>query len=136
MAEINRRQNCTAFLTHKRTIENYVHTDAVLRLSQNRIVIGANVDLDYGDVASAFGVALGAAKAAHGGNLGFAPDDHSGNPLPLGTGPSKSKKIITAYVMRHMTADEILARGAYIDPNTGEQRNEVMEWLAAIRAHL
>lgn len=136
VAEINGRKDATAFLSRKRTIENYLHVDAVARLSNDKIAIDVAVDPDYGDMATAFGAALGTAKQAHGGNLGFTPDDHFGNRLPLGTGPSKSKKIITAYIMRHMTADEIKSRGAYVNPDTGEEGNEITEWLAAIRQHL
>lgn len=136
VAEINCREDATAFLSRKRTIENYLHVDAVARLSNGKIAIDAAVNPDFGDMVAAFGAALDAAKQAHGGNLGFVPDDHFGNPLPLGTGPSKSKKIITAYIMRHMTAGEIGARGGYVDPDTGEEGNEIIEWLAAIRQNL
>lgn len=136
LAEINVRDDAAAFLSRKRTIENYMHMDAVTRLSDGKIAIDAAVDPDYGDMATAFGVALGAAKQAHGRNLGFTADDHFGNRLPLGTGSSKSKKIITAYIMRHMTANEVIARGAYVDPDTCEEGNEVIEWLAAIRQYL
>ena len=136
MAEINKRANAVAFLSRKRTIENYLHSDAVARVSGGKITIDPAVDPDYGNIALAFGAALNAAKNAHGRDLEFTPSDHSGQPLPLGTGESKSKKIITAYLMRHMTAEEIRARGAYIDPVTGAEKNEILEWLAAIREHL
>ncbi|MGS4989935.1 ATP-binding protein [Roseibium sp. RP-7] len=136
VAEINARADATGFLSRKRTIENYLHTDAIGRLSNGRINIDAAVDPDFGDMAGAFGAALNAAKQLHGANLGFAPDDHFGNRLPLGTGSSKSKKIITSYIMRNMTAGEIKARGTYVDPDTGVEGNEIVEWLAAIRQHL
>lgn len=136
VAEINGREDATAFLSRKRTIENYLHVDSVARLSDGKIAIDAAVDPDYGDMTCAFGAALSAAKEAHAGNLGFTPDDHFGRRLPLGTGSSKSKKIITAYIMRHMTAEEVKVRGAYVDPDTGDEGNEIIEWLAAIRQHL
>lgn len=136
VTEINGRPNCKAFLTRKRTIENYMHPDALDRLSGGKIKLSAAADLDFGDIADTFGATLGAAKAAHGNKLGFAPTDHLGRNLGLGTGKAKSKKIITAYVMRHMTANEIRARGAYTDPATGAQGEEIGEWLDEIRQHL
>lgn len=131
VAEINGRPNCQAFLSRKRTIENYMDVAAVPRLSQNKIQIAANVNVDYGDMADAFTHALKTARNAHGQNLDFYPVDHQGLPLPL----ARSKKVITAYVMRNMTAQEINARGAYTDGN-GVSRNEILDWLTAIRAHL
>lgn len=131
VAEINGRPNCQAFLSRKRTIENYVDVAAVGRISQNRIQIAPNVDTDYGNIADAFTVALKAGRAAHGQNLNFYPVDHDGSTLPL----VKCKKIITAYIMRNMTPDEVRARGAFVD-ETGSNRNEIMDWLSAIRAHI
>lgn len=131
VAEINGRPNCQAFLSRKRTIENYIDIAAVGRISQDRIQIAANVDPDYGNVADAFANALKAGRAAHGHNLNFHPVDHDGSALPL----AKCKKIITAYIMRNMTADEVLARGAFVDEN-GSNQNEILNWLSAIRAHI
>jgi hypothetical protein len=131
VAEINGRPNCQAFLSRKRTIENYIDVAAVGRISQNRVQIAANVDPDYGNIADAFASALKAGRLAHGQNLNFHPVDHDGSPLPL----AKCKKILTAYVMRNMTADEVRARGAFIDGN-GAHRNEILDWLLAIRAHI
>ena len=48
-------------------------------------------------------------------------------------GEGNCKKIVTTYIMHHMTADEARARGAYTDPNHGEG-NEIIEWLSAIQA--
>lgn len=131
VAEINGRPNCQAFLSRKRTIENYVDVAAVRRISENRIQIAPNVDKDYGNIADAFAAALNAGRAAHGQDLNFYPVDHNGVALPL----AKSKKIITAYIMRNMTADEVHARGAFVD-EAGDNRNEIIDWLSAIRAHL
>ncbi|MDW9451718.1 AAA family ATPase [Sinorhizobium meliloti] len=131
VAEINARPNCQAFLSRKRTIENYMDVAAVMRISENKIQISANVDPDYGDMADAFAAALKMARAAHGQDLNFYPEDMEGRPLPL----AKSKKIITAYIMRNMTANEVRCRGTYTDVN-GESRNEILQWLTTIRAHL
>lgn len=131
VAEVNGRPNCQAFLSKKRTIENYMNVAAVGRISQDRIQIAANVDPDYGNMADAFSSALKAGRAKHGQNLNFYPVDHDGSALPL----AKCKKIITAYIMRNMTADEVLARGAFVDGN-GINQNEILNWLSAIRAHI
>jgi predicted ATPase len=133
--QINARPGCQAFLSRKRTIENYVHPDAISRLSDGKITLSDGVDLDYGDLAASFRAAFKAAIDAHGKRLGFHPDDHTGHKLGLATSEGNCKKIITAYVMRHMTADEVKARGTYTDPPAA-QGNEIIEWLSAIQAHL
>lgn len=130
---INARPNCQAFLSRKRTIENYVHPDAISRISDGKITLPGELDLDYGDLTASFRAAFKAAIDAHGNRLGFYPDDHAGRRLGLATSEGNCKKIITAYIMRHMTADEVKARGAYTDPNHGEG-NEIIEWLSAIQA--
>jgi hypothetical protein len=132
---INARPNCQAFLSRKRTIENYVHPDAISRLSGEKIFLPDGLDLDYGDLTNSFRAAFKAAIDAHGDRLAFYPDDHAGHPLGLAASKGNCKKIIIAYIMRHMTADEVKARGAYTDPNHGEG-NEIIEWLSTIQAHL
>ena len=129
--EIRGRPNCQAFLTRKRTIENYVHPDAIDRLSGGKIALPVELDLDYDSVADAFKTAFEDAKEVHGKHLGFYPDDRNGTKLGMSSGTTRCKKIITAYVMRHMTADEVKARGKYIE--NGEEGNEIMDWLLAIR---
>jgi hypothetical protein len=136
VTELNARPNCQAFLTRKRNIENYVHVDAVSRASDGKIVIDGSVDHDYGNMASAFGDALAKARDTHGQGLGFYPVDHSGKALPISSGESNCKKIISAFIMRQMTADEIKARGAYTDPATGGSGNEILEWLNSVCQHL
>ncbi len=127
---LNGRPNYKAFLTRKREIENYMNVEAVARISNNRILIDADFDLDYGDIENAFATALQAAKDKYGNNLEFNPFDHVGEELPLRK--NKIKKIITAHVMSHMTADEVRARGAYKNDD-GEACNEIIEWLTVIR---
>ena len=130
--EIRGRSNCQAFITRKRTIENYVHPDAIARLSDGKIMLPERVNLDYDNVAEAFKTAFDDAKRAHGKQLGFYPDDRTGKQLGLRSGISRCKKILTVYVMRRMTADEIRARGTYVGED-GEECNEIMDWLIAIR---
>lgn len=136
VAEINARPNCLGFLSRKRTIENYLHPDAIFRVSQGKIALPDNVDLDYGDIAATFKIVFEEAKRVHGKRLGFYPDNHDGHKLGMASAENNCKKIITAYFMRHMTADEVKARGTYVDLKTGEQCNEIIEWLTAIKSYL
>lgn len=135
VAEINARPDSQAFLSRKRTIENYVHPDAIDRLSDGKITLPDDINLDYGDIAAAFRTALEAAKVAHGKQLGFYPDGHDGQRLSIASAESNCKKIITAYIMRNMTADEVKDRDRYVDPD-GSESDEIMDWLSAIQAHL
>jgi hypothetical protein len=136
LVDLNGRPNCIAFMARKREIENYMHPTALERLSEGRIALREGIDLDFTDLPARLGEAMKAAREAHGSKLGFYPDDHQGRKLGIGTGDSNCKKIITAYIMRNMTAEEILERGVYVDPETGAQRNEILEWMEAIRQHL
>jgi len=131
IAEINSRSNCQAFLSRKRTIENYTHPDAISRVTGGKVNLPATVDMDFNLIDQVFADALDTAKQA--ADFSYYPDDHSGRRLS----PTKrnAKKIITAHIMRHMTADEIKSRGAYTD-TSGASGNEILEWLSAIRQHL
>lgn len=133
LVDLNERPNCTAFLARKREIENYMHPVALERLSEGRIALQEGIDLDFTDMPAVLGEALRAAREVHGNRLGFYPADLRDQQLGIKTGDSNCKKIITAYIMRHMTADEIRERGAYVDPETGLERNEILEWMEAIR---
>lgn len=126
---------CKGFLSKKRTIENYVHPDAVSRLSQGKIELGNELDLDYDDLAAAFRTTFEAAKIAHGKALGFFPVDHERKRLSMSSANNNCKKILTAYIMRNMTVDEVMARGRYTTPE-GEEGNEILEWLDSIRVHI
>ena len=129
---IQRRSNCQAFITRKRTIENYVHPKAIDRLSNSKIVLPERLDFDYDNVAEAFKTALVDARKDHGNQLGFYPEDRNGKRLGIKSRISHCKKILTVYVMRHMTADEIKDRGKYLKED-GKEANEIMDWLSAIR---
>ena len=132
---IRGRPKCQAFITRKRTMENYVHPDVIDRLSSGKITLPAELDLDYGNVADAFKTAFEDAKEAHGNQLGFYPDDRNGTRLGMSSGITRCKKIIAMYAMRHMTADEVTARGKYTGED-GEEGNEILDWLLAIRERL
>jgi len=103
-------------------------------MSGGKILLSGSIDLDFDNMAKAFGAALTAARGAHGNMLNFYPDDHQGTKLGIATNDGHCKKIITSYVMRHMTPDEIKARGEYTNA-AGEKKNEILEWLSAIHVH-
>ncbi len=130
---IRQRPNCQAYMTRKRMMENYVHPNAISRVSGGKITLPAGVNVDYDNIAQMFKDAFDVAKVTHGNALGFFPTDHQGQRMPITSGESHCKRIIAAYVMRHMTADEALDRGAYNDPTTGASGNEILDWLTAIR---
>ncbi|MEM9360704.1 MAG: ATP-binding protein, partial [Pseudomonadota bacterium] len=129
--KLNAKNNCAAFVTRKRTIENYMHWDAVVRTSDGHIVLDSSTNMDFGNVSKAFKEAFETAKERQGSKISFTPVNLDGVCLGLGTSEKKCKKIITSYIMAQMTSPEILDRGAYTDEN-GEERNEIMEWLTAI----
>jgi putative ATP-dependent endonuclease of the OLD family len=121
----------TPFLTRKRCMDNYVHPDAIVRTTGGKVALPAAVDVDFGKIAEELGPCLRAANAA---GLVFVPDDHSGEVIS-GTAKSPCKRMISAYFMRHMTANEFRQRATYTNA-TGDQVHEIREWLDAIAAHL
>ena len=135
VVHINGRPKCQAFLSEKRTVENYVHPDAIARLSKEKITLPDDIDIDHDDIAKEFKTAFEAAKDAHRNQLGFYPENHDGQKLGLSSSVNNCKKIITSYIMRYMTADEVRDRGRYTRPD-GTEGNEIIEWLSAITAHL
>ena len=127
--ELNGRANCTAFITRKREIENYLHPECVAEVTENKVTMD-NCDLDFDDVSSIFSERLSEASRASRWRL--APTDRDGNLIPIG----KPKSIITAYIFRSMTVEQIGERAAYQDPVTGDDKHEILEWLEAIRQYL
>ena len=128
------RPNTTAFLTKKRSMDNYFHPDALLRLTNNMLVLPAGIDLDFVKMADELSVHLTAARAtAARTGFNYQPDEHDGTRITK-VNPSACKRIICAHIMRHMTADEIRQRTLYQDG--ANIRHEAMDWIEAIRAHL
>ena len=130
-AELNARDNCQAFMTRKREIENYVHPDAISRLTNGKVVLDAGVNLDFDDIEMIFSTKLGV--ALRDGKWQFEATDRFGNRIAAPS--SNAKKVLTGYVMRQMTAEEIKERCEYVDEASGETRYEVVEWLEAIQEH-
>jgi len=128
------RQNVRAFLTRKRSMDNYIHPDALPRLTNQILALPASIDLDYVSMSDELSLHLQVARqnaAATGFN--FRPDEHNGHPITK-TNPTACKRIICAYIMRHMTADEIRQRATYQE--NGVVGHEVRDWIDAIRAYL
>jgi putative ATP-dependent endonuclease of OLD family len=127
----NARPNVTAFITNKRNMDNYVHADVNVRLTNGQIVTPANLDWDYHRMAETLSQCLTTAMQ---GGLNFRPDDHDGAHI-TGSNKLSCRKIISAYFMRHMTADEFRQRATYTTA-AGTPTHEIHEWFGAITAHL
>ncbi len=131
LQDTNARPNVTAFITNKRNMDNYVHADVIARLTNGQVVTPATLDWDYHRIAEELSPCLTAAMA---GGLNFRPDDHNGTHI-AGSNKGSCKKIISAYFMRHMTADEFRQRATYTTA-TGSSAHEIHEWFGAITTHL
>lgn len=125
------QRNVTAFITEKRNMDNYLHPDVLGRMTNGALTLPAGIDLDFVRTADVLHVCLTTAKAA---GLVFAPDDHAGAPI-AGSSKGCCKQIISAYFMRHMTADEFRQRCTYTT-SAGQQAHEIRQWFDAITAHL
>jgi putative ATP-dependent endonuclease of OLD family len=134
LRDMQGRPNTKAFLTRKRSMDNYLHPDCIARLTNNLLTLPANIDLDYVKMADELSLHLTAARQnAVDTGFNYRPENHEGTPISR-TNPSACKAIICAHIMRHMTADEIKQRASYQDGSV--EKYEVMEWIEAIRAHL
>lgn len=122
----------TAFLTKKRSMENYLHPDAIERATSGAVKIADTVDPDFDKFALVFSGLLTEARKAKKIN-NFYPTDHNGKRITE-TGEAACKRIICGYLMGQMTADEIKQRATYQDGT--ETKNEVREWLEAIASRL
>jgi hypothetical protein len=131
LREVGAMPNITAFLTSKRSMDNYIHPDVIVRMTGGRVSLPIGMDIDYVKMADELGPLITAAKAA---GLLFNPDDLSGSFI-AGTNPIACRRIISAYLMRHMTADEIRQRSIYAD-DTGVPRDEIRTWFDAILVHI
>lgn len=129
LAEMQARPNVVAFLTRKRCMENYLHPEAVTRQA-GCAVLPSNLDYDFSDMAAEFLVHIKNSSGTPGYN--FNAIDHEGVLLP--TTRRYIKRIICAYIMKHMTAPEIKERANYME--NGVTKNEVLEWIEAIQKAL
>lgn len=132
--EMQQREGVTAFLTRKRSMDNYFHPATVRRLTNNLVTVPDNVNLDFVKIAPELSEWLTTAKQnARPNEYTFRPQDHDGN-LITRTRARECKKIICAYLIKQMTAGELNERATY--QSEGGSRNEVREWIQAISIHL
>ncbi|MDD2943901.1 MAG: ATP-binding protein [bacterium] len=138
LSDTNAMHDKEAFVTNKRNMDNYLHPDAVCRLTEGKVQFPPNSDIDYERMApssNATGLFAELLSDAikNKGLKKFHPIALDGTPIS----PRKenAKHIIAAYIIRNMTADQVKERGAYKDP-TGTGQNEILEWLRAIQKHL
>ncbi|WP_299616796.1 ATP-binding protein [uncultured Tateyamaria sp.] len=131
---MNARAGVTAFLTQKRSMDNYLHPDALTRVTGGLVALPNGTDLNFVAMASELSNHLTAARN-NAANTGFnyQPTEHDGT-LISGTSKGACKKIICAHLVRNMTVAELDQRSSYLA--NGVQRNEVREWIAAILEHL
>lgn len=128
------RPNTTAFLTKKRSMDNYFHPDALVRLTNGVVTIPAAVDLDFVNMANELSRHLTLARNnANQNGYSYQPEDHNATAID-GTTKGACKRIICAHIIRNMTPDELRQRSQYQDG--ADTRDEVLEWIEAIRAHL
>ena len=134
LQDMQARPNTTAFLTRKHSMGNYFHPDTLRRLTNDLLSLHAGIDLDFVKMADELSRYLTAARQnSRQTGLNYQLDDHSGVRIRK-TNAGACTIITCAYIMRHMTAEEIRQRASYQDgPNT---KYEVMEWIEAIQAHL
>lgn len=118
--------NKRCFVTRKRNMDNYLHHATVMRLTDNRVDLSEELDLDYVRIDQEFGSRLRHAIQTH--RIEFRPVDINGSAIRVRK--QNSKKIINAYIMAQMTSAEILERSRYEED--GEERCEVSGWLNAI----
>lgn len=134
LQDMRARANVTAFLTRKRSMDNYLHPDAIIRLTNNLLHLPAGIDLDFVKMADELSIHLtNARQTSAQTGFNYRPEDHDGTRISK-TNPTACKTIICAHIMRHMTADEIRQRATYQDG--ADSKHEVMEWIEAICAHL
>lgn len=127
LREVNAWKNRTGFMTRKREIENYLDLDELNALAEGKLVFPEDLDVDFGDMPSAIALALRDAIDNRG--LRLEPTDHNGSPIRATK--RYVKTIITAYVMRNMSAAKLKERCKYQNDD-GDDQYEVLDWLQAI----
>jgi putative ATP-dependent endonuclease of the OLD family len=127
---INQESNKTAFITNKRNMDNYFHSDALHRLSEGTCIIPDGTDVDFVKMEEFLHKII--SEAYKNNKLKFHPLDEKGNKIPIRK--NKVKHIISSHIIKNMSADEIKERGKYQDQN-GKEKNEIIEWFEAITSN-
>ncbi len=134
LTEMNGRPKVRAFLTNKRSMDNYFHPDVLSRVTNGALALPASIDVDFVKISAELSNRLTAARAnAKMTGFNFAPTDHEGRRITK-TDDSACKQIIACCLIKNMTTDELRAIATYDD--NGTKRHEVREWIDAIRSHL
>ena len=134
LTQMNARPKVKAFLTRKRSMDNYFHPDVLSRLTTGKLSLPASIDVDFVKMAAELSKSLTAARAnAKVTGFNFTPSDHEGRRITR-TDESACKQIISCWLMKQMSADELRAVATYND--NGTLKHEVLEWIDAIRVHL
>lgn len=131
VAAMNAEEGSTAFITRKRNMDNYVHPEALRRLTGGLVDYAAGVDIDFVQMADHYFPLLQAAVRDHGISLNAV--DLDGRVIPVRK--QSRKRLLSGFVMRQMTAAEIAERSRY-QRDDGTEGHEVLEWLHAILGHL
>jgi putative ATP-dependent endonuclease of OLD family len=133
MAEaVSRSPNAKAFITRRRCMDNYLDAACVKR--------ELGLDLAFGEAGPMFDdmtqviaeQVLTPVKESQ--TLRLDMIGRNGKPLQLRRGAAK--EWISRYFIPRMSAEEILAVGAYSDTATGQEGNEILEWLGAVEQHV
>jgi hypothetical protein len=131
--QVNRRHNCVAFVTRKRQMENYLHPEVLGRLSKGKIHLVLNPDdLDFGPMEEFIYQGFVQPLRNESAGVKLCPTDYGGDVIRLSK--RQTKTLISSFLMREMTVEEIDARGAYTEQ--GQQKNEIEDWFEAIGKHL
>jgi putative ATP-dependent endonuclease of OLD family len=134
LREMNEQEHITPFLTKKRNMDNYFHPNAIDRLTNGVVQIPDDVNIDFHNMASILARLLTEARENRRVNgYDFRPTEQNGQAI-TGTSKSACKRIICAFLIQNMTAEELNSRTTYL--HEGEERNEALEWIEAIRRHI
>lgn len=112
-----------AFVTRKRNIENYIHVDALMRVTNPAIKFPPEIDQDFDSIAQQI---VCIAKSE---DKKYKLLVNDGRSVRLGN-DQNVKQFLSSYVFSAMSAEELLERGKYSEGD-GE-KNEIREWIDAI----
>jgi ABC-type cobalamin/Fe3+-siderophores transport system ATPase subunit len=131
LQDMQANPNVTAFITRKRNMDNYIHPATISRMTNNVISIPPETDIDFVRMADEFGQQVTA--AIENPKLKLCAVTLDNKPIPARK--KNAKQIISAYLMCHMTEQELNERASYVHED-GTTRNEISEWIEAICAKL
>lgn len=131
LKDMQNNPNVIAFITRKRNMDNYIHPATINRMTNNVISISPETDIDFVRMADEFGQQI--TVALENKKLSLCAVDRDNKPIVVRK--KNAKQIISAYLMCHMTEQELNERASYVHEN-GTTRHEVSEWIEAICSKL